>query len=299
MIWGEIAALGTAVTWSFALLLYTLASRKMGSFTMSHFRMGFGLLTLFFLNWIVMGTPSLAHLSQEQWIWIGLSGFCGFFLCDALLLQSCVDIGPKTAILLFTTSPFMSAFLGYFFLHETLTLFTWLGMIITLCGIGVVVFEQKRDGINFKSKHIIRGLCFAVGAAFFQAAGFALAKPAMISDNPIDPLTTTFVRAIFGFLGFWLITLFSGRVKKVIRHVQDKQSMLYIFTGATISLVFGVWLSMIAVKLAPIGIVTTIMALMPVTVLPLAALIYKEKITKRAIIGAVIACIGVAVLFNT
>ena len=74
--------------------------------------------------------------------------------------------------------------------------------------------------------------------------------------------------------------------------------MSLIGIGAIIGPALGVWLSMVAIKLAPVGIASTLMALMPVTILPMTWLAYREKVSLRAIIGAVIACIGVALLFR-
>jgi drug/metabolite transporter (DMT)-like permease len=72
-----------------------------------------------------------------------------------------------------------------------------------------------------------------------------------------------------------------------------------ILLGALVGPAVGVWLSMISIKHAPIGIASTLMALMPVTILPMTAIIHKERITYRAALGAVVACLGAAILFNS
>jgi drug/metabolite transporter (DMT)-like permease len=120
----------------------------------------------------------------------------------------------------------------------------------------------------------------------------------MVGENAVDALTATIIRAIFGGAAFWLVTLFRGQLKMTLRKVKDKQAMSLIGIGAVVGPSLGVWLSMVAIKMAPVGIASTLMALMPVTILPMTAIAYKERITMRAFIGAVVACIGTAILFN-
>jgi drug/metabolite transporter (DMT)-like permease len=138
------------------------------------------------------------------------------------------------------------------------------------------------------------GVC----AALFQAVGMIFAKPAMGPEG-VDPLAATFIRAIFGGAAYWIISLVRGRLGVVLQRASNRQAMKFITVGAFFGPSFGVWFMMLAIKYAPIGIASTIMALMPVTILPFAAIFYREKITWRMIIGAIVACLGVAILFNT
>jgi drug/metabolite transporter (DMT)-like permease len=58
-----------------------------------------------------------------------------------------------------------------------------------------------------------------------------------------------------------------------------------------------VWLSLIAVQKAPLGIASTLTSLAPIFLLPVGAMLFKEKIGLRAIGGTLIAIIGTAMLF--
>jgi len=61
----------------------------------------------------------------------------------------------------------------------------------------------------------------------------------------------------------------------------------------------GMTLSMVAVAYAQTGIAQTLMSLMPVMIIPVIWIIYKERTNWRGILGASIAVIGVAILFLT
>jgi drug/metabolite transporter (DMT)-like permease len=59
----------------------------------------------------------------------------------------------------------------------------------------------------------------------------------------------------------------------------------------------GVSLSLVAVKNTEAGVAATIMAIVPVFVIPLSILIFKEKVSFRAVASAIIAVAGVGLLF--
>ena len=66
--------------------------------------------------------------------------------------------------------------------------------------------------------------------------------------------------------------------------------------GAAVGPFAGVVFSMIALRNAPTGVVATIIATMPVLILPFSIWIHHEKVTLRAAAGAVVAVAGVAML---
>jgi len=73
--------------------------------------------------------------------------------------------------------------------------------------------------------------------------------------------------------------------------------MKYTTIGAFIGPFLGVSLSLYAVQRTITGIASTIMAIVPVLIIPLEVLIKKEKITFREVAGAIIAVGGVALYF--
>jgi len=56
------------------------------------------------------------------------------------------------------------------------------------------------------------------------------------------------------------------------------------------------WLSMLAVKLAPVSLATILLSTEPLFMLPITALLLKEKVTRRAVAGAVIAVAGCSMI---
>ncbi len=79
--------------------------------------------------------------------------------------------------------------------------------------------------------------------------------------------------------------------------MRDGPGMTYASLGAVFGPFLGVWLAMVAIKNAEVGVASTIMATVPVLVIPPSILIYHERVSGRAVLGAVAAIAGVALLF--
>ena len=60
----------------------------------------------------------------------------------------------------------------------------------------------------------------------------------------------------------------------------------------------GVSLSLFAVQHTQTGIASTLMALVPILIIFPSSLMFKEKITTRQVVGAVISFIGVSLFFT-
>ena len=258
----------------------------------------FGTILLVTAQVVLTGDIFPVDISITNWTLLALSGLTGYFLCDACLFQSYVDIGPRLGILIFNFYPFVSAFFAWLFLKEHLSSLAWLGVVVTMSGVIWVLSGKRQVAPNVSGEHAKRGIILALMAVIFQGASFTLAKPAMAGPEGVDALTATLIRAILGGAAYWIISLLRGKIHIVTKKITQGHAISMIAIGAIVGPSVGVWLSMVAIKNAPVGIASTLMALMPIIIIPMTAIVYKEKITIRAIIGAIIACLGVFILFN-
>jgi len=69
-------------------------------------------------------------------------------------------------------------------------------------------------------------------------------------------------------------------------------------SGTLFGPVLGVWMSLVAADATALGIAQTLMSLTPVLIIPYAALVEREHVSLRAILGAMAAVAGVALLFQ-
>jgi drug/metabolite transporter (DMT)-like permease len=67
--------------------------------------------------------------------------------------------------------------------------------------------------------------------------------------------------------------------------------------GAFFGPFLGVSLSLLAVKYTEAGVAATLMALAPVMIIPVSVLVFREHVAWPAVLGAVVAVAGSALLF--
>ncbi len=291
---GESAALLTAIFWTITALAFEKASLKMGSLALNIVRLLIGFTFLTIYVWIRRGTPLPLDANGHQWFWLLASGLVGFVFGDLFLFKSYTMIGSRFSMLIMTLAPPIAAFGGWIALGETLSPLNILGMFITIFGISVAIFNKKKGAKGIGLKLSVTGMLFAFFGAAGQGIGLVLSKYGM---GDYDPFAATQIRLIAGIIGFIILILVTGKFKKVISSVKKKDGLAAATLGSFFGPFLGVSFSLLAVKFTETGIAATIMAIVPVLIIPPAILIYKEKITMMEFIGSLISISGVSLLF--
>ena len=290
------AALTTALCWSFTSIFFTLAGRRVGSVTVNRVRLVMATLFLAITHWL-LATPLPFKAEPERWFWLGLSGIVGLVLGDAFLFQAYVWVGPRLGMLMMSSVPVISTILAWLFLGETLAVGQLLGILLTVGGIAWVVLERAGpNGSRTDDPNYIWGILFGLGAAAGQALGLITAKKGLGGDFPA--LSGNFIRMFTAMLVMWSFTILRGKFRPTMQRLNSQpQAALSIAGGAFFGPFIGVWLSLVAIQLTQIGIASTLMALPPVFLLPISYYIFRERFSWRVIIGTLVAISGVAMLF--
>jgi len=88
-----------------------------------------------------------------------------------------------------------------------------------------------------------------------------------------------------------------GATASFLVSVPETDIVSILVTFALIGPFVGVWLSLIAVQSARVGVASTLMAMTPVISLPLVHFLYHERVSPRAVAGTLVAMAGVAAMF--
>ncbi|TRX65960.1 DMT family transporter [Carboxylicivirga sp. M1479] len=291
---GELAALVTAVCWTFTSLSFESAGKKVGSMSVNIIRLFMAIGLLGTLQYFRFGYFFPEGADTYQWMWLGISGLVGFVIGDMLLFQAFVVIGARISMLVMSLSPPLAAFFGWLILGEQLTLAHVAGMIITMLGISLVILGKPQKGKRLQIKYPIKGILLAFGGASGQGLGLVLSKLGM---GDYDPASATMIRVLAGTLGFSILFLFTGHWPKVIKALSYGAAMARISIGAFFGPFLGVSFSLLAIKYTTTGVASTIMSIVPVLIIPPAILLFKERVSLKEVLGAAIAVLGVVVLF--
>lgn len=296
MLFGQIAAVGTAVAFSFGSTMFTMAGRLVGSPLVNRMRLLIALPMVMLLHFAFTGDLLPLDAEGYRWFWLGLSGIIGLALGDAFLFQGFVMIGPRLSMLVMALAPVLSTIMAFLFLDERLTTLEVIGILVTVGGIAWVIAERGQGRENITRRAYIFGLLFALGGALGQAGGLVTSKLGL--DGEFMALSGNIIRLTSATVGIWAFTLLRGTAFSSFgRARRHPRALMFMTGGAITGPVVGVWLSLIAVQQAPVGIASTLMSLTPIFLIPISYFVFGEKPTIRAILGTIVAFAGTAMLF--
>jgi drug/metabolite transporter (DMT)-like permease len=290
---GEISALITAILWAGTAIVFTEATKIVGSYVVNITRLllatGYLIVTILLFNFDF-------QISWQQIYLLGLSGIIGLVFGDGFLFKSFQYIGARLSMLVMTLAPPIAAFLAYIYLGEQITSLGILGIVITISGISIVIFKRSEQPTDDYKKNNI-GYLFAFLGAIGQAVNLIFAKEAF-ELGEINGFVATFYRMVpsiplMYFLGF----LYRKKRNSVKILKYKKDALKYIIIGSVIGPFLGITFSLIAVANTYVGIASTLMATVPIVMLPIIRFYYRKKLSVISIVGAFIAVSGIAVLF--
>ena len=306
---GEIISLVVAVMWTATALFADQASHRIGAMSTNFFRMVLSAILLAGLLWIVIGHPYPAFADGKTWLWMGLSALVGYVFGDFCLFNSYIVIGARFGQLFMTLAPPFAAIAGWALLGETLSWKSWFAMAVTLTGIAISILNRGRDGHSLTLKLPVKGVLLGIGAGLGQGVGLVLSKigmqhyaAALPADAPASfswamPFASTMIRSLTGMVGFFVLMALMRKLPELRAALHNREGMRYTGLTTLFGPFIGVSLSLMAVQYARAGIASTLMALTPVLILFPYALIYKQKITPKEILGVIVSMTGVALFF--
>lgn len=300
---GQLAALGTALCWTVTSLSFEAAGKRIGSLQVNIIRLAIAIAFFAVVGLFTRGQPIPLDAGAHVWVWLSLSGLIGFVLGDLFLFQAFVDVGARTAMLVYSSVPPMTAVIGWLVLGERLSPVQWLAIGLTVAGIMTVTTARaplpapaggSTDTGAYAPAHRLRGIWFAALGALGQALGLVLGR----YGAPVyDAFGATQIRAIAGFAGFAVLFVVRRRWRHIFVALHDRTAMRHTVRGAFFGPFLGVSLGLYAAQRAGTGVASTIMAIVPVLLIPVAIIAFRERVTLREVVGAVLAVGGVAILF--
>ena len=291
---GEIAGLATAFCWTATSLFFTAAGTRVGAYSVNLIRITLAVPMLGLTLWLSHSGSGLEGVNQG-FLLLALSGVIGLAVGDGMLFQAMVMAGPRKTTLMMSLWPIITALISLIFLKERLSLAAWSGIILTTGGIAWVVGERNRgDVFKLEGSRWIVWFFLALGAAVCQSVGFVIAKAGM--GATMDPLTATLIRMISAGVVLWIYTAATPRRLEVVAALRQPRAMWLTSGGAVVGPYLGVWLSLVALKYTKAGVAATLMATIPIWMIPAVWWAYGERTGSRAWLGTVAAIAGIALL---
>lgn len=284
---GIIVALLSAASWAFATVVFDRIGKVVPYVGITFLK---GIFSIILMIVLLIFTGGLHDIGIWEFSFLSLSGIIGISLGDSLFFKSLQDLGAKVQVIFFLLGQIFTMVLSLLLLGELLSLEQYIGAVVLLTGI-VIVIWGKQDNHPNKGRGFVSGLlsilCFSVSAIMVKMA---------IAE--VEVITATFYRMLFGTiftLGFGVV---GKQLPSWIKPLKDKRLLILFILNVFVITYGGFLLSMVAIKLISVSLVSVLGTTEPVFVLLFAYLINKEKITKQEVIGTMITLIGLFIIIN-
>lgn len=282
------AALASAFCWAISAILFRQLGDHMSAMAMNLFK---GLIAVLLMA-IAVTFSGFAMPDWQTFTLLALSGLVGVFLGDTLYFLTLVRLGPRITLILGTLIPVTAALFAVLLFQERISANAWLGVALVLAGVSYVLWEKapaEHERHQWRSG-IIFGLLFVLA----NVAGILLTK---IGVEQLSAMEASLIRHSWA-----IIALFSwGLATSALSHwslpLKNRRLLGLLVLAAIIGAFLGSWLSVLALKNTHAAVAVILNSTSPLFILPLTALILKEKVSSGSIIGAMVAVSGIAVYF--
>jgi drug/metabolite transporter (DMT)-like permease len=287
---GEFFALGAAVVWATAVILFRRSGETTPPFALNLFRVGVSSVLLVGLM-VALGNELAPERPWTDYLLLTLSGWIGIALSDTLFHRCLNMVGAGiNAVVDCLYSPF-TAILAFLVLKESLGLLQIAGLVLVVSGVLLTVRAVPPEGTS--RRDLVVGIGWGVLAMFTLALGVILAKPVLEGTSV---LWVTTVRQVAS-LALMAPVALAMRDRAVVWSVFIPRAH-WRFTlpgtilGSFVALLF--WLA--GMKYAMTGVAAVLNQTSTIFLLFLAWLILGEPFTGRRWAAAGLALAGIALV---
>lgn len=291
---GEVLALMAALFWSIAVVIFKSLSQKISPFLINALKNTIALIC-FIITLSILDIPFWNNtFTNQEYIKFIISGILGMGIADAIFIYSLSKIGANRIAILNCFEPIAVYLFTFLLLGTSLSTLESLGFIIVIISILVINYENDQDDIDPKIKK--RGMLLQICAILCSALSMVMIKETLnvhrVEINSI--IWIAVFRLFIGFTVSWIIFLFLKNTKKLLRALNDKETIIKIIASS----VFGTFMALSCwmmgqayIEKLPLASILGQTAL--IFILLFSWIFLNEKITRIRILASVFALLGV------
>jgi drug/metabolite transporter (DMT)-like permease len=290
---GEFYALGAAFLWALSSVLFKTLGKSIRPLELNLIK-GIAGFILFAITSLVIGEV-FTSIRPAAMVALAVSGAVGIGFGDTMFFESINRLGARRSLLIVILAPPMTVIFAWIFLRESMNLFAWVGILITILGVAWVITEKNKDEQE-ENKFNWLGVFFGFLAALTQAAGAVLSRWAL-TESSVSALQSALIRLLAGtvVLIIWIL-IRREKIGGWLKPAPKKQIWGIFAFVILFGTYIAIWMQQLAFKFSRVGIAQTLLATSPLFILPVSAL-QKEKISLRSVLGVLISIAGVSLIF--
>jgi drug/metabolite transporter (DMT)-like permease len=289
---GETAALTAALAWAVASVIWARTGRRVHPLELNLIK---GLISIALLALtLALQEELFVHVEARAIFYLAIGGAIGIALGDTAYFESINVLGARRALLLTMLAPPLAGWVAWMTLGERLRVASWGGIALTVLGVAWVITERYHGPLGIRPR-VWRGVWMGFLAALAQVVGAVFSRAAF-AQTTVTPLMSALLRmsAACVVLIAWIL-IARTRGTRSMRY--GGEVWLLVGVAAIIGTFVGISLQQYAFKYADTGVAQTLLSTSPLFILPIAVWM-GERVSPRAVLGVIIAMLGIAMLFG-
>jgi drug/metabolite transporter, DME family len=294
---GEFAALGAALCWALAPLLYRQALFKTKPMSANIVRC---LSNCIVLLLVLLGTGRLSALMKlptESVILTIISGFIGLGIGDTLYMVALKHVGVSRAVPLASTYPLFSVLWATILLDQRLTLPILAGALAILLGI-LLLGRGKQEDTKIINGSFRKGILLSLATAFVWSVSITLMDIAitMSGSKSVDANFALITLRITS-ISILLLALVPAVDRNHDFLKTKRRNVLLLCLGGLVANGIGWFMmnisfaSILEAQAVPISSTTPLFSAFAGFIL------FHEKLSRKSVLGAIVIVAGVALIF--
>lgn len=295
---GELAALGTAISWTVSAVLYRRALSNTKPLQANIVRLGCTSLVLMGFVALIGKLSVFSSLPVYSVVLSSLSGLIGLGLGDTLYMVSLKQIGVSRAVPISCTYPLFSLLVALVIQPKTVAFEVIVAAVAIVFGIWLLTREPESSEGMAQAGFRIRGGLFALGAAVFWALSIAMINSAVTlpETGTLDSALVLNIIRVLSVAVFLLASTPLTDRKFSFAKIQRK-SLALLTLGGLVALGLGWFLLTYSFLYIPEAQAVPISSTTPLFAVVSGMIFLKERITVRNVAGTIIIVLGIFLLF--
>ena len=294
---GEFAALGAAISWAIAPILYRNALANTNPISANIIRcVTNGIVLTVFL--VAFGLVNILA-SLPPWIMIItiVSGVIGLGVADTLYMLGLKIIGVSRAVPLASTYPLFGLIWAIGLLGQPLSYSAITGAAIILLGIWLLSRKNDAESTNSKGKMVLIGVVVSLSTAVIWSVSLTLMN--IVVSSSVSDLGTNYAIVTLRIASLALLfTVFTPFIDKGYGFLRiSKKAVIVLCLGGLIANGLGWILMNYSFLFIPETMAVPISSTSPLFAALAGFLFFREKTTLWTILGAILVVTGIVLIF--
>jgi len=293
---GELAALGAASSWAAAPILYrkALLNTKPTFANIVRCTTNAGVLVAVL---VVLGkVGALTALPMGTLVLVIVSGVIGLGVADTLYMIGLKYVGVSRAVPLAATYPLFSIVWAIFLLGQPLSLADVLGAAVIIFGIWLLSREKSAENPGIKGKLATIGIVVSLVTAVLWSVSITMMDVAVSSVTNFDANYAIIALRIASVAFFFmLLAPFLDMERGFLK--MKRSTVIGLCVGGLVANGVGWLLMNYSFLNIPLTRATPISSTSPLFAAVAGFLLFREKMTTKAVLGAIAIVAGIALIF--